>query len=199
MEAQKVEERNAFDILVDYPLKHGLEFDTHLDYRRFFLFPTDSILNSKFVIFKYGSLYLYAYDSYTARMYMSDTTTGIYGISNVAEDVELKIHKKDFTDLLLRINKKKTGVRYIDDYLTITSNKDLTLSIPKEAVSLFQEMAKRFSPFHLVIENNYIQNIGELKDKKVIGLETQQWLHKEEDVDLFLRLGEELLEHFKNV
>ncbi len=192
-----MEERNAFDVLVEYPVKRGLEFDTQQDYRRFIFARPDSILNTKFVIFKIGSLFFYAFDSYAAKMSMSDTTTGLYGIANVADEVELKIHRKDFTDLFLRINKKKTGLKYVDDYLTITSNKEISLSLSKEAVSLFLEMAKRFSPFHLVIENDYIHNISELKDKKVIGLETQQWLYKEEDVDLFLRSGEELLEHIK--
>lgn len=188
-----MEERSAYDLLKVYPAKHGLEFDTQDDYRRFYLFPTDSMLDTKFVIFKTGSLYFYAFDSYTAKMYMSNTFTGLYGIAN-PNAPELKIYRKDFTDTFLRTNKRRTGIKHIDDRLTITSPiKQVSLPLSEKTVSLFLEMAKRFSPLHLLIENDYIQNITELKDKKVIGIETGEWLYKEEDVEEFLRMGGELI------
>lgn len=188
-----MEERSAFDILTDYPKKHGLDYDTQDDYRKFFLFPRDPILGIKFVIFKSGPFYFYAFDSFAAKLSMSETFTGLYGLAN-QEAPELKIYKKDFTDTFLRTNKRKTGFDHIDNHLTITSDtKNLSFHLSPPAVTLFLQMAERFSPLHLVIENNYISNIAGLKDKKVIGLETGQWLYKEEDIDLFLELGQKLI------
>lgn len=194
-----MKERNAFDILIEYPIKHGLDFDTHRDYRRFLLSPADPVLNTKFVVFKSDSLFFYAYDSYAAKAYMTKTFTGLYSYLSNSADTELKVYKKDFTDTFLRINKRKTGLKHIDDQLTITSkSKEFSFSLSENYVSLFLEMNKIFSPFHLIIQNDYLQNIDELKNKKVIGLETQQWLYKEEDIDLFLRLGNELIQKIKN-
>lgn len=136
-----MEERSSFDILIDYPVNHGLEFDTHRDYRRFFLNPIDRILNTKFVIFKTGSLFFYAYDSYAVKAYMTKTFTGLYGSITLPDNIELKVYKKDFTDTFLRVNKRKTGFKHIDEYLTVTSRtKDFSFSISKRAVSLFLEM-----------------------------------------------------------
>lgn len=189
-----MEQQDAFDLLLDYPRKHGLEFDTQDDYRRFYLFPTDSMLDTKFVIFKNGPLYFYAHDSHTAKLYMSSTFTGLYGEARPG-DPELRVYKKDLANSLLRANKRKTGFRHIDDNLTITSaTKDMSFHLPPEAVTLFLEMAGKFSPLQMIIENNYITNIADLKDKKVIGLETQQWLYREEDVEEFLKLGSEVLQ-----
>lgn len=194
-----MEERSAFDILIDYPIKHGLDFDTHRDYRRFYLSPADPVLNTKFVVFKTDSLFFYAYDSYASKAYMTNTFTGLYSHISFHDDTELKVYKKDFTDTFLRLNKRKTGLKHVDDYLTITSkSKELYFSLSENDVSLFLEMNKIFSPFHLIVQNDYLQNINELKNKKVIGLETQQWLYKEEDIDLFLKLGNELIQNIKN-
>lgn len=181
---------------MDYPIKHGLDFDTHRDNRRFYLSPADPILNTKFVVFKTDSLFFYAYDSYAGKSYMTKTFTGLYSKISIHDDTELKIYKKDFTDRFLRINKRKTGFKHIDDYLTITSKtKKVSFSLSKRSVTLFLEMEKFFNPFYLVLQTDYLLNINELKGEKVIGLETQQWLYKEDDIDLFLRLGGELIEN----
>ena len=34
--SNKMEERKAFDILLDYPKKHGLDYETHKNYKRFY-------------------------------------------------------------------------------------------------------------------------------------------------------------------
>lgn len=190
-----MDERNAVDILIDYPKNHGLHYDTHLDYRRFFLITGDPILNTKFVVFKVGSLFFAAYDSYAAKAYMTNTYTGLYKKIQLPGCTELKVYKKNWLEYFLRLNKRKAGIKHIDDYLTITSDtKEPSFYLSKEAVSLFLEMDKMFSPFHLVIQNDYLPNINELKDKKVIGLETQQWLCKDQDVDNFINLGKQLMD-----
>lgn len=192
-----MDERSAFDILIDYPKKHGLEYDTHTDYRRFYLFPGDPILNTKFVIFKINSVFFYAYDSYAAKAHMTKTYTGIYKPIKLLEDTELKVYKKDWLDFL-RTNKRKTGLKHIDDYLTITSYSKMSFFLSKEAVSLFLDMNRIFNPFQLIIQNDHLLNISELRGEKVIGLETLQWLYKEEDLDNFIHLGIELIDNITN-
>lgn len=189
-----MKETSAFDLLVDYPRKHGLEFDTHDDYRRFFMFPSDSFIDTKFVIFKSGSFYFYAHDSYTAKLTNLKTFTGLYTVA-ASNLPELMVHRKDLANRLMRTHKRKTGISHMDENLVITSDtKELLFMLSPRAVSQFLELAEKFSPLHLVIQDNYINNIIGLKDKKVIGLETGQWLYKEEDVELFLKLGKEIIE-----
>ncbi len=184
-----MEETNAFDALVAYARNHQLEFDTQDDYKRFYFTPNDSISDSKFVLFRSGSLFFYAHDSYTAKMYSSNTFTGIYSAAPHGMP-GLKVYPKDFTDALLRSHKRKTGHSHIDEKLTITSEtKDINFFLSPNAVSDFLMLARRFPPLHLVVEYNYHQNIEGLKDKNVNGLETGQWIYKEEDVDVFLKAG----------
>lgn len=184
-----MEETNAFDTLVAYARNHNFEFDTHDDYKRFYFTPNDPISDSKFVIFRSGELIFYAYDSYSAKMYSSNTFTGNYSVAPHGMP-GLKVYSKDFTDAFLRSHKRKTGHSHIDEKLTITSEtKDIAFFLSPKAVSDFLMLARRFPPLHLVVEYNYLHNIDGLKDKNVIGLETGQWLYKEEDVDLFLKAG----------
>ncbi len=188
-----MEETSAYDLLIDYPRKHGLEFDTQDDYKRFYLFPTDSVVDTKFVVFKTGPFYFYAHDSYTTKLYMLKTFTGLYTTARY-ELPELKVHPRELMSSLMRFKKRKTGIPYIDNNLTITSDvKELSFNFTHQAVANFLDLAERFKPLHLFIKNNYINDIPDLKDKKIIGLETGQWLYKEEDVDLFIELGGEII------
>lgn len=191
-----MEERNAVDILIDYPKKNGLQYDTHLDYRRFYLFPGDPILNTKFVVFKTGSVFFHAYDSYATKVNITKTYTGLYRAIELLGDTELIVYKKSWLDYFLRLNKRTTGLKHIDDYLTITSDsKTLPFFLTNQAVTIFMEMNRKFSPFQLIVLNDYQDNISELKGQKVIGLETQQWLYKDQDVDSFINLGSQLIDN----
>ncbi len=55
------------------------------------------------------------------------------------------------------------------------------------------ELEKYINPIKLIIQHNYIPIISELKGKQVIGLETNQWISKKEEVDQFLNLGDILI------
>ena len=116
-----MKERSSFDILLDYPKQQGLTFETHQDNNRFYLFPGDPILKTKYVVFKKDSLIFYAFDSYAAKASMTKTYSGIYRSINLPNEVEFSIYKKDWLDCFLRLNKIKTGLKYVDNNLTITS------------------------------------------------------------------------------
>jgi len=57
------------------------------------------------------------------------------------------------------------------------------------------DIEKQIKPLKLIIQHNYISVISELKDRQVIGLETDQWISRKEDLDCFLNLGVKLIEN----
>ena len=194
-----MEERNSFEILLDYPRNHGLVYDTHQENQRFYLFPSDPISRTKYVVFKKDSLTFFAYDSYAAKANMTKTFTGIYKPILMSEDIELKAYKKDWLDKLIRLNKIKTGKKYIDDNLTITSkSKSVSKFITDHTVALFTKINQSVFPLQLLIENNYLPIVKEFEGRKIIGLEANQWIYKNEDLDIFINLGGELIENIVN-
>jgi hypothetical protein len=190
-----MKEQDSFETLLDYPKENGLQFETHESQNRFYLTPTDPFLRTKYIVFKKDELYFCAYDSYATKAYMSNTYSGLYGVINLPVDFECKIFKKDSLDLFIRFNKKKTGNKDIDDKLTITTK---SKSLPKGFLSdkdvlLFDKINNTINPIELLIQNDYRPIIKELRAKKVIGLETNQWIYKKEDMDVFINFGIELL------
>ncbi|PXY01488.1 hypothetical protein DF185_08365 [Marinifilum breve] len=190
-----MEERSAFDILVDYPKKHGLDYDTHTNDRRFHFFPSDPVLNTKFVIFKKDNLFFCAYDSFGTKAYMNCTYTGLYGLIDIPDPLELKMTKKDWLDKFLTSNKRKTGNHYIDENVTISSkSSDIPMRVVNEkAVKHFLKITEKMNPLKVIIENDYLQFVKELKGKMVVGVEINKWLFEESDVDYFLEHGSKLL------
>jgi len=188
-------ERSAFDILVDYPKKHGFKYDTHNSHKRFHLIPSDPMLNTKFVIFKKNKLFFCAYDSFGAKAYMSTTYTGLYGLINIPEEINLRITKKDWTDRFLRFNKRKTGNSFIDRNLTFTSkSRNIPFNIIKNKdVEYFLNISEKTNPLELIIECDYLQLVKELKGKMIVGVETNQWIHAESEIDNILQFGGLLL------
>ena len=115
-----MEERCAVEQLLDYPKNKNLHYETHKSNKRFLLMPTDPILNTKYVLFKKDDLIFFAYDSYGAKAHMSQTFTGLYSLSNFEDDFECEITKRFWLDNF-RTRIKKTGIKRIDDNLTIRS------------------------------------------------------------------------------
>jgi hypothetical protein len=195
-----MKESNSFDILVDYPKNLGLKYETHESQERFYLTTNDPFLRTKYVVFKKNELFFCAYDSYSAKTYSTNTYTGLYGSINLSSDFECKIYKKDFLDMFFRFNKKKTGEVTIDDILTITTksnNFPHGLLSGKDAL-LFQQINKTIAPIKLLILNDYRPIIKELDSKKIIGIETSQWIYKKEEIDVLINLGGELIRNVMN-
>jgi len=191
-----MEERSAFDILIDYPKEKGLNYDTHNSSSRFYLITNDPISKTKYVVFKKDSLFFCAFDSYATKAYMNKTYTGVYKLFGLAEDIEFNIYKKDWLDYIVRYNKRKTGFKNIDNYFTITSKSEwIPRLLTEQTVTLFQKINEKIHPIQLIVRNDYVQIVKELKGKKVIGLETNQWIYKKEDVDILIDTGGELIEN----
>ncbi|MDR0802996.1 hypothetical protein, partial [Fluviicola sp.] len=89
---------------------------------------------------------------------------------------------------------------HIDKNLTIVSKKWIpSKELNLENANLFLEINESRKPYKLVVKNNYLFTIIEpLKDKKVIGIETNDWLYEKEDLENLLKIGGELIRKIKN-
>ena len=100
----------------------------------------------------------------------------------------------------MRFNKIKTGNKYVDDFLTITSKSNW---IPKEGlsqenVSLFGKICEKIIPLTFLIQNDKLPMIKELRGKNVVGLENNEWISNNKDLDLLMNEGKELIDNIIN-
>lgn len=136
---------------------------------------------------------------FVARSNVSSSFTGIYSSIELPLEVEYKVYKRNWFDFLLFPKRQKVGVKYIDENLTIVSPKwTPTKELTNKNTQLFLEINKGEKSYKLVVENNYLFSMIEpLTDKKIIGLETNEWLFKKEDLENLLKVGEELIRKIK--
>jgi len=195
-----MENMNSFDVLLRYPEENGLIYESHLDEKRLYLSPNDTLLNTKYIVFKKRNLIFCAYDSYAAKVNSSQTFTGVYCPIRLNPELELKLCRKHWSDSFFVLNKRKTGVEVIDRNFTVTAAKPWNFEsiLSEKEAHLFLELEKRIKPLKLVIQHDYMPMIGELKGRQVIGIETNQWICQKEDVDSFLSLGEKLIDNIIN-
>jgi hypothetical protein len=186
--------------LIENLTKRGLKCETHENQKNFIVPGSDRMRNTKYVTTSFDSMYFITYDSFGTKAYTSRTYSGLYSIIKLPLTAECNIYRKDWTDHFFRINKHKTGIKFIDDNLTITSRSGWTPGeiISDSDVSTFLEISKRFTPVKLIIQNEYISLIQNLNDKKVVGIETDSWLYEESDLDIFLNLGGQLIKNLTN-
>lgn len=87
-----------------------------------------------------------------------------------------------------------------DDKLTIISPKWIpSKEINLHNAKLFIDLFKLGKPYKLIIENNYLFSlIEELDNKKVIGIEAEDWLYEKDDLNNLLKIGQELITNIKN-
>ena len=198
---KKMEERNSYNILVDYPEENGFEFETNESMHRFYLLSNDPLIKSKYVLFKKDNLIFYASDSYSTKAYTSSTFTGVYGIIDLPKHIEYEIFIKDWFDKIMRFDKIKTGQINTDKYLTIVSKNEWIYNENEsdKIISLFREIDETIHPIEIKISNGYLDHIKDFKGKKVIGIETNQWIYKKEDIEKMLNLGGELINRMINI
>ena len=187
-------ERSAYEVLMDYPKEKGLIYESHKSDTRFYLTPDDPMLNTKFVVFKINSSVFMAYDSYSTKAFMNQTFTGIYSISTLEKDFECEINKKYLLDNFRR-NRKKTGNKYIDSNLTYISKSDKKVNewLTEEISSLFLELANTIQPIKILVKKDYLPLIKDFKTKNIIGIETNQWIYKREEIDVLINSGAEII------
>lgn len=194
-----MEEKSAFDILTDNLKELGYEPQANVN-NRMFIIPDDRISNKKFVAAELpNSIYFLATDSFTNKAQSSTTFTGLYTVIDLPEEAQCKIHPKDWVGSLLLMKKKKIGVKKIDDRVIITSSGWVPKNeLDEKSVDLFLELNKKGFPYNLIIEDNYVYHIRDLRDKKILGIETNDWVYKTEDLENLLTLGLDLINHIKN-
>jgi len=190
-------DKTTFDILFDKLSARGMQPESQISERNFIVPGKDRLSNTKFLIARNRSLFFCAYDSHGTSAYSSMTFTGVYSAINLSTENACHIYKKDWVDLILRKNKRKSGIKFIDDNLTITSETNWTPSsfLNQTDVNLYLEINKRITPLKITIQHNYLSIIDELKDKTIIGLETDMWLHEDDDLDSLINLGGQLIEN----
>lgn len=195
-----MDQDNAFDILIKNLSKRGLTCETNQNERNFIIPGTQGMMNTKYVVAELGSCFFYAHDSFGSGASLSSTYTGIYTSVNLPPEEACYIYKKDWTDLILRFKKRKTGVGYIDNNLTITSSSGWTPVhlISHKEVELFLEIHKKISPLKIVIQHDYFLTFNQLKNKTVIGIETDSWLYENQDLDTMINLGGQLILNMTN-
>jgi len=137
---------------------------------------------------------------FLARSNVSSSFTGIYSSVELPAEAEYKVYKRNWSDFLFFPKRRKVGVKYIDENLTIISPKWIpSKELNLENTNLFLDINKAGKPFKLILENNYLLSIIKpLTDKKIIGIETNDWLYTKEDLGNLLKTGEELIRKIKN-
>jgi hypothetical protein len=193
-------DKTAFDILFDNLSGRGMQPERQISERNYVMPGADRFSNTKYIIAKNRTFFFCAYDSHGTSAYSSKTFTGIYSAINLPPETECHIYKKDWVDLILRKSKRKAGIKFIDENLTITSSTNWTPSLLLNLtdVNLYLEISKRIAPLKITIQHNYLSIIKELKDKTIIGIETDLWLYEESDLDSLINLGGQLIENMTN-
>ena len=136
-----MENESTSNILAENLIELGLHPDTHVSNKNFIIPGNDRFLNTKFVVaLLTDSIYFLTSDSFGTKAYASSTYTGLYSSIELPIEAECKILKKDWFDTIFYFKKRKTGIKYIDEKLTIISSdwvpsKELKL----ESVNLFLE------------------------------------------------------------
>ncbi|MBE0675408.1 MAG: hypothetical protein IH591_12175, partial [Bacteroidales bacterium] len=115
-------DKTAFDILFDNLSDRGMQPERQISERNFVVPGADRLSNTKYIIAKNKTFFFCAYDSHGTSAYSSKTFTGIYSDINLPPETECHIYKKDWVDLILRKSKRKSGIKFIDENLTITSS-----------------------------------------------------------------------------
>jgi hypothetical protein len=193
-------DKTAFDILFDKLSARGMQPEKQISERNFVVPGVDRMSNTKYIVAKYKTFYFCAYDSHGTSAYSSKTFTGIYSSINLPPETECHIYKKDWVDRILRTRKHKTEIKYIDENLTITSTTKWTPSLILNStdVSLFLEINRSIVPLKIIIQHDFLSLIDELKDKTIIGIETDSWLYEDSDLDTLLGLGGQIIDNITN-
>ncbi|MFN8255680.1 MAG: hypothetical protein U0W24_08335 [Bacteroidales bacterium] len=193
-------EKTAFDILFDKLHAKGMKPETQISAKTFIVPGKDRLLNTKYIIASNSSFFFCAYDSFGTSAYSSKTFTGIYSAINLPNEIECNIYKKEWTDFILRRRKQKTGINYIDQNFTITSSTNWTPAflLNLTNVNQYLELINKISPLKIIIQYDYLPIVNELKGKTIIGIETNNWLYEDNDLDMFINFGGQLIKNMTN-
>ena len=161
------------------------------------LFPAENRFTSAKTVIVVLSDNLY----FIARSNINSAFTGIYTAIKNPIDSEFKVYVRNWFDFLIHRNRQKVGIKFIDENVTIVSSKWIPFNeFNIENTKLFLEINNAGKPYNLILENNYLSSIIEpLTSQKVIGIETNDWLYKKEDLEHLFKYGEPLIRNLKNL
>lgn len=191
-----MDEENGLDILIENLRRLGLSPNVNVTDKGAF-FPRHNRFASSTTVTALLSDEIY----FVARSNVTNPFTGIYSSIKLPAEAEYKVYKRNRFDFLFFFKRQKLGHKYMDKNLTIVSpiwrpSKELN----EETINLFLEINEAGKPYNLVVENNYLFSIIEsLTDKKIIGIESPNWLYEKEDLENLLKLGEELIRKIKKI
>jgi len=195
-----MEEENAFEILADYAKSKSSDYETNESYKRFYFSQNDPSSSTKYVTFKIeGEFVFLAKDSYAAKAYTGSTFSGLYTSIDLDPSLSCKVYIKDKWDFLFFWNHIKTGNKQIDNKLTFFCNKKKIAEnlMTENETALFEALNKKIKPLTIIIEQNYLPEIHALKNKMLIGLESNQWIYDTSQMDVLLEKGVKLLSNIK--
>jgi len=190
-----MEEKSGLDMLVNNLVELGLFPNVSL-VDKGLLFPPQNRFASSNTITVLLSESIF----FLARSNVSSSFTGVYSSIELPFEAEYKIYKRNWFDFLFFQKRQKIGIKYIDENLTIISSKWIpSKELNLENANLFLDINKAGKPYKLILENNYLLSIIKpLTDKKIIGIETNDWLYSKEDLENLLKNGEVLIRNIKN-
>lgn len=197
-----MENKTGYEELYENLISLGFSPISHITKKSFFISGSNKLLNTKYIIAQISdSVYFLAYDSYGTTAYSSSTFTGLYTSINLPIDAEYKVCIKDWFDCFLFSKRKKIGNKYIDNKISIISSQWIPITeLSLENVNLFLDINKTLKPYSLIVRNNYISLIEQLKNSKVLGIETKQWIYDMQDLKHLLLYGSKLINNIvKNI
>lgn len=190
-----MEEKSGLDMLLENLVELGYSPDVSLVDKGSFLPRQNRFASSNTVtVLLSDSIF------FLARSNVSSSFTGIYSSVELPLEAEYKVYKRNWFDFLFFQKRQKVGVKYIDENLTIISPKWIPLKeLDLKNANLFLDINKAGKPYKLILENNYLLSIIKpLTDKKIIGIETNDWLYEKKDLENLLNFGVELIRKMKN-
>lgn len=186
-------EKTGLEILVENLKNLGFHPEISVDNKTFVLLTKDRFVNTKYVLSQLSEdIYFLAYDSGISYPF-----SGIYTSIKTIDDTEYKAHKRSWIDNFLYFNRKKTGFEQIDKKLTIVSYSwKPSNGISVETVNLFLKLNEKNKPYSLIQKHNHLPMIKQFKDKKIIGIETNNWIYELVDLRYLIDLGQKLVQEF---
>jgi hypothetical protein len=187
--------KSALDLILDYGAKNDFSCITHRGADHFYTDVLDVVSRTQYVFFRKASLFYLAFDSYASKAFTSRNFSVVYRSLENSDMPEFSLSKRDCLDYFLRFHQRKTGNREFDRYFTICSkSKELQQVFSGQTLELFRLVYQQIQPLQLWVKTDPIQSIPELAGKKIIGLETNQWVYEHADLDLFLLSAERLFD-----
>ena len=163
--------------------------------KKLFIYPDNRYGSTKYAYCALSKeLYLFAFDAFKSSAYPSPTFTGIYTAVDLPTEAEYRVLKRDWVHFIYR-NRRHIGAQHLDRKVSILSsgwipdrelnerNVDMFLALHHSTRRLYTLLAR----------NNYLPQIEELKDKMILGLETDSWLYQKEALAQFIEQGKALV------